>query len=640
MKQPVDKFRLCITLITVVYLAYASETAWRPLFTAEPREYGQVTVEVLGSQEMPATDSRSGLWMKALIADGRLLRWESTDRDAALQLQDGNGQPSQLLYRDFKSASLAFRAKRFVAVLDPLRWSGVIRVKREGRTVQMMDVAPADGQHRPLVLEDPIAPRSTAVFLGALVVFTGFAWWLGPWHAGRKSIPWLVFFLAVLHLLYWSSQLVGTNNDSQGYFDAAPSVLRGTPPVFPPGYGALLTIVGSLAGGRLGNSITLLQHAMVVLGCAWLYLLMRKLIGDVLAMSGAILAGAMAPALTVTQDVMSEPATSFAMIGAIYFAVRSIETGRMRFAAFAGVFMGWSGLLRAVPLAALLPAVALLYLFPKPRIGFPRFAVTATVALAIFAAPVLWCGYESGQPQLTNSVGRHLYNRVIAEQKLLDTDGPATRRLLSLVEGKDPRNYRHWEVTALSPLSEVAFAEQDLLLRKASEEGISKNPTRFVTYTFQLAWRTFLVPTDWIATWADTIYVLPAFENPPLVPLSASGLNWRWDLEAVHRELWPVLCWMAIGAVLIGLASRHRMFVLAMACIPVGYLLPTALADVFCPRYNAPIVPIVAVLSVYLLDPVRSIFPTKLSKQPWLSPAALATSAGAIDERSEVVTDA
>jgi hypothetical protein len=597
-----------------------------------------VTLEVLN----PGTnggDPHSRLGMKALVVDGRLLRWESTKRSGGWVLEDGAGQPSNLFFQGPGNATLAFGAARLIAILQPVNWSGLIRVKRNGRPVQMMDVA-SQGPSHPIAIEDPAAPKSAAVFVGALILFGGCAWWFGPWNTRRKSIPWLVFFLSVIHLLYWASQPIGTNNDSEGYFNAASEVFHGSPPGYPPGYGFLLTAVEAVAGENLGSWTTLLQHGMVVLGAVWLYLLFRKIMSEELALTGAILAGVLTPTFTVTQGLMSEPSTSFAMIAALYFAVRSNETGKIIFAALAGIFVGWAGLLRVVPLAALLPAIGILYLFPWRKSRLRQFTVTAAIAACIFLSPLVWCGYKSGQPKLTNSVGLHLYNRVITEQKLLDKNGPATQRLLGLIPGKDPSSYRHWELTAQDAIRTLPSSDQELLLRRVSMEGIATDPAAFVVYTFRLAWRTFWVPTDWIATWADTIPVFSRSENPPPLAFTASSLQWRWSLENIHMVIWPVVCWAAIAGTLLGLSGQNRLWVLAMAWVPIGYLLPTACADVFCPRYNAPLVPFVAVLAMLPLEWIRRVVwePAFGSAAAPLEtkPAAVAVTAG---NTTEIVSD-
>jgi hypothetical protein len=618
--------RLCITLATAIYLAFASRAALSFLVTSANPKYGRVTIEVSRDQTMKAAGSQSGLSMDSLIVDGSLLRWDSTDHTIGWEVRPNGELPASLFDSAPERAVLTFRAERFIALVRPVEWSGTIRVERNGKVVLTRNVDRGEAQQHPIALEDSVAPQSTAVFVGALILFAGCAFWFAPWSAGRKSLPWLVFFLAVLHLLYWASQPVGINNDSQNYVDSFLSVIHGTPRYFPPGYGALLEIVGDLAGATLGLWITLTQHALVVLGAAWLFLLFRKIISEELALLGAILAGALEPSLTVTQCVMSESTTAFAMLGSLYFAIRSIETRKLGFAVVSGFFMGWAGLLRAIPLAALFPALCVVYLFPRMKYGL---TTTASVAAFVFLAPILWCGYKSGHPELTNSTGLHLYNRVITEQGLINKDGPSTRRLTELLMGKDLRS-AHWIIAEQAGLTNEAA---DPLFRGVSLEGIARYPLRYLAYTPGLAWSNFVTPTAWVAIWAETIAAFPRFENVPPLAFTASSLAWRWTLEHVNQIVWPILCWLAVAGGLLAFWSRERPVVAAVAWIPTGYLLAGACVEYFNPRYNAAIVPFVAILAMLPFDLLqRHLWKSAFSSEPLSEAQSSSDSASAIGE--------
>ncbi len=133
---------------------------------------------------------------------------------------------------------------------------------------------------------------------------------------------------------------------------------------------------------------------------------------------------------------MSEATTLFAMVGALYFTVRCAETGRLRFLFLAGVLAGWAGTLRVVPLAALVPSMCVIYLLPFTKRGLKLAVKTLAVTVGFVALPILWCWYKSGEPALTNSMGLHLFNRVVTEQQQLDENGPATKTLIDLLGGK------------------------------------------------------------------------------------------------------------------------------------------------------------------------------------------------------------
>jgi hypothetical protein len=292
------------------------------------------------------------------------------------------------------------------------------------------------------------------------------------------------------------------------------------------------------------------------------------------------------------------------MIGAFYFTVRSAETGKLPFAILAGLLTGWAGILRIVPLVALLPSIAMVHLLPLSKLskeGFRRLGVTLIVTAAVLLLPVLWCWHKSGQPRLTNSLGFHLYNRVVTEQKLLDEEGTATRTLLNLLEGKDPRGIPHFEIMNQSGLRKLDYFDTERLLREVALEGIRNDPWGFLVYTPQLAWRLFLTPSAWIPAWGDTIQVSPSLENPPPLIFTASSLAWRLTLEEVHSVLWSIIRWMAIAGAFLGLLLPQRILILALAWVPAGYLLSSAFGEQFDARYNSVAVPFVVALSMVTL---------------------------------------
>src|SRR5215510_7490440 len=422
--------RLCTTVATVLCLAFAAQHTLSCLVTFDAREQSTFVIQALGKDDAGPEAVHPQLLLKALITDGQLLRWKAGDPPSSWEVVDRSVMPSYLSYRQSaQPALLTFQGRTALTVLQADQWSGVVRVERNGRVGQTVDIQALEGQQeRPIVVEDPVAPPTIAVFVGALVVFAACAWWFSPIRTDRRSVLWLLFFLSILHLLFWASQCVGTTNDSPGYLDTVSQFfLQGQPSYFPPGYPALLGLVGELTGASLGRGITLVQHSMVVLGGLWLYLLLRRLLPEALALLGGILAGALPPSLTISQTVMSETPTFFAMVGVLYCTVRAAETGRLPFTILAGVLTGWAGTLRVVPLAALLPVLWLIHVLPPTKDGFRRLSLTVSLAMAVVLLPILWCWYNSGQPMLTNSVGFHLFNRVVTEQKQLDADGPATR---------------------------------------------------------------------------------------------------------------------------------------------------------------------------------------------------------------------
>jgi 4-amino-4-deoxy-L-arabinose transferase-like glycosyltransferase len=617
-KKPVHPAGLCITLLTALYQAFAFTAALSFLITAGSADFGSIELESLERAGAPST-TQSHLWVKALLVDGRNARWETIDHRVGWELvfNRGSSPNPELSYkRGSQTAALNFQAKRFVAVLESADWTGTIRVKRNGQAIRALTVQDSDSL---FCVEGPIAPPSTAVFLVSFIVIVGCGWFFGPARGHGKSVCWLAVFVGLLHLSYWAIQMVATWGDSIGYLDSVkPVFVEGRPSYYPPGYSALLGIVGTFAGSKLGRWMTLIQHGMVVTMALWIYCVLRRIMSETSALVGGLVAGALPVFLTAPQTILSETATCFAMVGSLYCAVRFREGGKWAFGLLSGVLMGWAGMLRVLPLIALLPAICILFLLPRVQSGLSRVSIIATSAIVVFALPIAWCGYKSGQATIAYSTALHLYNRVVSQQKLLNEQGPATRTLIVLLGGQDPTEFRHWDV--MPHLAQLSFDESLALLKDVAIEGISKDPMGFVAYSFRLAWQTFLIPTDaaWTSTWAETASVSPRLENPPILPFGASSVAWRWMLNDINDILWPILCWMAIAGTILGLLGRQRQWVAAFALIMIAMLLGAASVDILQPRYNAPVAPFVVILAMFPIDLLMQRLRTKPLRQFFL----------------------
>ena len=595
--------RLSTTLATVLFLAFVAQGTMSSLVDENDRKPSTFVIQALSTEGRSAGDVSQELWVEALIMDGALLRWDSVKRSSNWQVVDkrGSGLPPSLSYKEVSQPGfLTFQGRSFLAILHANRWSGIIRVDRDGRESQVIDGTAVEGQERLIVVEDPTVKPSVALYLGALVLFGGLAYWFSPIRTERGNTPWLIFFLFVFHILFWASQCIGTTNDSSGYLMGFQSFYKGQSGSFPPGYPLLLGVVGSISGDSLGRWITLTQHCMVILAGVWIYFLLQRIIPDELAMIGGLLAGAFPSSLIMSQSVMSEIPTLFAMVGALYFAVRSVETGGLLFAILAGFLTGWAGTMRAVPLAALIPSLCIVYLWSQPKKKFLLAGMTIAVTAGIVLLPVLWIWLGSGRPMLSNSMGFHLFNRVVTEQKQLDEEGPATRLFLTLLEGKNPMGVVHWEIREQGRVRELSYPEQETLLRQVALEGIRKDPWGYLIYSLPLAWKVLLGDPfgGWIPAWGDTISSYPRFENPPPLAFTASSLAQRQNLERAHRVLWPILCWAAIVGTFLGLFLPQRPLILALAWVPIGYLFASASVEYFNPRFNVAIVPFVAALAM------------------------------------------
>jgi hypothetical protein len=213
--------------------------------------------------------------------------------------------------------------------------------------------------------------------------------------------------------------------------------------------------------------------------------------------------------------------------------------------------------------------------------------------------PLSWFWFKYRDPRLANSSGKHLFNRIVMEQKQLDERGPATRTLLALLEGDDPRGVTHWTVTAHRGLRQLSYAQGEDLLRAVSIEALRKDPWGYLRFTPHLAWKELLADAGhYVPTWGSTLSPNPRLERPPVLTVTAAGLHWRWRMAASYRVIWPLLCWAAIVGTIVGMWLPRRTLMLSLVWIPTGYLLSTASLEAFDQRYNVPIVPFVAALSM------------------------------------------
>ena len=593
--------RWLIVIGSVSYLAIEMQQTLGGVAWLRTHEQAVTSLQFLGVRTEAAFSPPSRLWLDRVFVDGRLLRWnaaESLDHWAVVE-DRGPRLPGILQMQSGEtSARLTFRGVPWVVTGRAQHWNGEIRTVGDALQTRMVGAQRGNNGEERIFLESAVSSSGMLWLVGGGLVLAAAAWSFGPVRLGYHPVWWLLFVLTLVHGMFWVSQCVGTNDDSPAYLESVQYVVKGEPSYFPPGYPLFLGGLAELAPGTLGRWITLVQHGMAVAGGLWLYGLLRRIVTQELALLGGLLGGALAPVLTTAQAVMSECPTGFAMLGALYFAVRSRETDQWFWAALSGLFLGWAGMLRVVPLAAMVPALGLYHLWPLRPDGWRRLGVTAVTAIFVLLLPISWFWYRTGQPTLTTSQGFHLFNRVVTEQKLLDEQAPMTRHLLELLEGRDPRGVSWWDVRDHARVRDLNEEQVERLFRQVALEGIHKDPAAFVFYTGPLAWRMLISPADWIPAWGDTVLAAPSLESPPPLAVTASSLDWRQSLEDAHRGLWPLLCGLAILGILLGVRQRGCPLVLALAWVPVGYLLASAGVEYFSPRYNAAVAPFVAALAV------------------------------------------
>jgi len=577
--------------ITAVAFAFAGSI---PGVAASRRPLANFEIRVSG-----ATPVDTQIWLRRLIIDGRLRRFDSTvTSDGWIPVAKLGGGVPPVLQRKPESgtSTLRFSGRSFVLVAEANPSRGSMQLVRNSVVTRTVELQPTTGV---FALDDVDSHVRVLACVLALLLGGAVTWRLRPWERTSRATLWLAGVLSSVHLLVWIGQCIGTTNDSAGYVSGAAALMEGSPAYFPPGYPMLLGLLDGVSGVYLGNAVTLVQHAMMVAAGVWTYLLLRRLVCDRAALCGGLLAGALPPVLTMAQSIMSEPTALFAMSGAIYFAVRAVETGRVRFAVIGGALAGWAGLIRVVPLAGLIPALGAIFLLPWAARRPSLLAAAGGALITVLLVPMIWFGLRSGDPVLADSAGFHLYNRVVTEQRLLDPGGATTRQLIGLLGADDPRRMTWWEVRAHARVSDLRYDVQERLLRGVAMEAIRAHPVAFAAFVPRLAVRElFAESAPWIPSWPDALSPTIAIESPAILPLTAAAVRSRWDAEAVQRFLWPVLAGLSFAGVLVGLRLPQRGLVLALVLVPAGYLVATASLDYFAARHNVPVTPFVVALAV------------------------------------------
>jgi hypothetical protein len=545
-----------------------------------PRTQGTVQVDVL---------LRDGI-VAAYPDDAVHTGWIETAKDGPGFSPHLVGHPNAAAHQ------VTFHASRFATVMQADDWQGTIILRRAGDVVHEVSV----DHDRRIVLDEagprsPIALLFLAVLLGGVVTAVA-----RPGRGERNRVTWLLLVIGGTHLAYWAGQPIGIDPDSTGYLDGLSTLSMGYPSYFPPGYSALLGLAGGRSSASLGLTVTLIQHVMVVIIGYWIYRMLRERFGIGSALLAALAASLAPPVLQMAQVMMTETLAGFAMVGAWYFGVASEHRSAVVPALLAGALTGIATVTRVVPIVALGLALAVWYLLPAHRRRWGAAALTAAAAGVVIAIPAGWFWMRSGSPALANSAGLHVYNRVVVQQRLIDSTGPATRDLIARVNGSDVREQAFWDLQDHPGLQDLGYDGRVDLLGSVAVEGILSNPVRYLAYTPWLATLELLVPgTVTLARWQEMRS--PSYrvlESPPLLAPNAASLRVRLALDTGFFWGWLLLILLAIAGVVIGLRSVARRFILGVFLIPAGYLLSSAMLDLLMSRHNIPITPFLVVLAV------------------------------------------
>jgi Dolichyl-phosphate-mannose-protein mannosyltransferase len=616
-REPLGVNALAIALFTAVstiLLAWSASLCLSGVTHKTPQEEQRFTILVSGSAKAPA----NGTLITRLLADGKALRRENTElKGAWVSYWDRTlSHPDTL-----ESASISFNARSAVILFDRLGHCGNLSIYRYvGSTREALgqnrreavwqnrreavwnDRCERGGRYMRFVAVDLPAPTRwpRGSFVAWLIVFVVLAAAIRPWMRRPRLDLWLLMYLATLHLLFWATQPVGLLTDSLKQLPTLDTnFLHGMPAYFPPGYPILVGLGYLVSRTFTGSAITLLQHIMMIATIWWSYRLLERCAGTTISFATALIIGGAAPTLVLPQGLLSENVALFGMMGALYFAFNYREHGRIHDGILAGSLLAWATLARVIPYAAALPAMLAIMIGAEPRaIGLRRFSAVAALVIVILAMPILWFGIRSGNFALSNSVGRHLYNRVITDQCLLDKQAPATSRLLKLIAPLNPYGVPHWKIQNLLELKGLTDAQVEALMKRTALEGIHLSPWKYLSYSLQQTWiQYFLNPVTFMPYASTPFEYDNNLESSPLLQANVNSLLWRKGLEDAFGVAWRYIPWIALASIPLIPMLKERATFAAFALIPTGYILSTALAEYLLSRYNAAIVPFVIMLA-------------------------------------------
>jgi hypothetical protein len=552
----------------------------------------RLTIAISGSAD---ESGNNATLITRLLADGKALRADNIATSGSwISYWDRTlSHPNTR-----EPASISFNASSAAVMFDRLGHCGYLSISGPGRLI-WRDNCDTRGDRIAVDLPSPMR-KPGASFVLCLAVFLALAGTIRPWTARRRADIWLLIHLGVVHLLFWATQPVGLLHDSLKQLPTLDANLLGAAGYFPPGYPILVGVGHLVWPTRVGSAVAMVQHAMMVAAIWWCYRLLERSAGTTISFAAALVTGAAAPALIVPQGLLSENVALFGMTGGLYFAARYRQSARLRDGAVSGLMLGWAALARIVPLAAGLPAlfVVLIYGESARGVAMRRCATVLTLFSITMAAPILWFGAKSGHFTLSNAAGFHLYNRVIADQGLLDPNTPAASRLLALIAPANPDGEPHWKIAPMLGKKGLSYAEAEELMRRAALEGIRRSPWKYIGYSFRQAWNQYFLNPDVFMPYASNPFDYPGeLESPPPLGVSADSLLWRQRLEDAFEIAWRYVPWLGLASLpLIPWLEEQAIF-MALAIMPAGYIVATAFVEYLLSRYNAAIVPFIFMLA-------------------------------------------
>lgn len=594
------------TLASVVFLAWSATATLSPLLQRRAAPESTWTINVVSQSRNAASETE--LILDNLIVDGRRLRsgsiqvsgqWETWDAFRHLRYPDGSGP-----------ASITFRGAHIIVELRDPRSLHRLSIAREHDTVVERITGDSIAYARAgfsvirgsvghFRLEFPAKPAALWSFWLFLPLFAGVAALVAPWRSERSQERWLIVNQAAILATMWLTQSVITEDDSQGYLDGVRYLFDfAFPTYYPPGTSLLVALANLVPLGGLGNRFTLLQALMMLLSAIWLYRLIQPNLPGAAAFPIVLIVSTALWWLEPPRAVLSETLAVFGILGSLYYFEKAVQRRSIAAGVLGGLLAGWAGLARVVPLAAILPAVGLLWwLRREPGWARPVTAFAATIAV-VLATPMAWFAVHGNQFALSSGSGYHLYNRVVYAQRLLATDGPATRSLVQLLDGTHPASDQHWVIREKLRQKGLSWEETNDLMGRVAVEGIASAPLAFVGFSFKELFRLLMMPGR-LNPFAVGDNVSPSIENGPPLGFSASAWRWREKMAAVQDELWPWLAWLSVLAIPVLVVQwRQSYALLAVAVAAFGHLTGIVFTESINGRYIIPIQPFLATVAL------------------------------------------
>lgn len=208
---------------------------------------------------------------------------------------------------------------------------------------------------------------------------------------------------------------------------------------------------------------------------------------------------------------------------------------------------------------------------------------------------------------LTNYTGRHLYNNVVHQGKIIpNKTSDIYKTFLSYVENENNLYRIEYEVQRffIQPFAEkkLTEAEIDRLFLRFSVEAIRNQPIRYATHVFRVAWGNLTTP-PYHETIIDRLFECRIHWHPslcsPQYPNKFFLLIWK-HLLTIQTTLYPV--WMTIIVILgiigtIGALLKKNRGILAISAICYFFLLIQSAAQQIEGRYVIPLFGMLAILA-------------------------------------------